>query len=240
MIASTLNSEAIPAADNVQPHQLPTATIGPALAAKGQFQQQEAGQLVLASVQETQESLGVMESASAGQKVGARKKVVFVFVHGFQGSSEKTFAQFPGKLKKRAEATYNDLDVTWQVLPTYQTIGKTATVEKAVRDLLDYLPSVSEHNEQIILFGHSMGGVVALEAWAQARAAQSEHRLGEKIIGIVALDTPYYGLSQHRLESIIQGMVRTLVSPSLGCHQPLHTDGTVQKSYRRLAKIQDR
>ena len=147
--------------------------------------------------------------------------LLLVFIHGFKGSAETTFEQFPDRLCHMLSETYPGLHVQHLIYPTYDTRGSLAA---AVDNFVEWLthqcvtleskplidPATGEirtdsgrgggmGSVKVILAGHSMGGLVAADA-ALAIAqntppnASTNTRLWPRVCGVIAYDTPYYGV----------------------------------------------
>lgn len=154
--------------------------------------------------------------------------LLLVFIHGFKGSSETTFEDFPSRLAYNLQETYPGLHVKSLVYPTYDTRGSlAAAVESFVEWLTEQTVTLESKPEmdpktgdivpnsgkgggmgsvKIVLAGHSMGGLVAVDAAlaiAQSSAEQqartpndrqSHLKLWPRVVGVLAYDTPYYGV----------------------------------------------
>lgn len=159
---------------------------------------------------------------------GRDQLLLLVFIHGFKGSSETTFEDFPSRLTYNLQQTYPGLHVKSLVYPTYDTRGSlAAAVESFVEWLTEQTVMLESKPEihpssgnivpnsgkgggmgsvKIILAGHSMGGLVAVDAAlaiAQSSAdqqaktpkeKQSSLKLWPRVVGVLAYDTPYYGV----------------------------------------------
>ncbi|SPO22421.1 uncharacterized protein UTRI_01099 [Ustilago trichophora] len=154
--------------------------------------------------------------------------LLLVFIHGFKGSSDTTFEDFPSRLTYNLQETYPGLHVKNLVYPTYDTRGSlAAAVESFVEWLIQHTVMLESKPEihpitgeivpnsgkgggmgsvKIVLAGHSMGGLVAVDAAlaiAQSSAEQqaktpkdkqSHLKLWPRVVGVLAYDTPYYGV----------------------------------------------
>ncbi|WFD32304.1 hypothetical protein MSPP1_003349 [Malassezia sp. CBS 17886] len=137
------------------------------------------------------------------QALAPRESTLLVFVHGFKGSAEATFRQFPDRLAHLLQQTHPARDVVPLTYPTYETRG---SLKKTTEDLVAWTteqvvlhqgaarsdgPRVS-----VIFCGHSMGGIVALDAaLAVARATPPGGVAWPYVRGVVAYDTPYLGVN---------------------------------------------
>ncbi|CDW98925.1 hypothetical protein, partial [Sporisorium scitamineum] len=159
---------------------------------------------------------------------GRNQLLLLVFIHGFKGSSETTFEDFPSRLTYNLQETYPGLHVKSLVYPTYDTRGSlAAAVESFVEWLTEQTVTLESKPEiepttgdivadfgkgggmgsvKIVLAGHSMGGLVAVDAAlaiAQSSADQQANtpleernslKLWPRVVGVLAYDTPYYGV----------------------------------------------
>ncbi|KAH8830428.1 hypothetical protein DL96DRAFT_1707253 [Flagelloscypha sp. PMI_526] len=132
-------------------------------------------------------------------------KVMLVFVHGFKGN-DSTFAQFPQRLQNMLSESSPEYTFESIVFPAYETKGN---LPEAVVKFSDWLTSLTVEKEaetglgsgsvQIVLCGHSMGGLLVVDTlleFEQSRINATDP-LWPRIIGIIAYDTPYYGLHPH-------------------------------------------
>ena len=159
---------------------------------------------------------------------GRDQLLLLVFIHGFKGSSDTTFQDFPSRLTYNLQQTYPGLHVKSLVYPTYDTRGSlAAAVESFVEWLTEQTVTLESKPEfhpttgefvpnsgkgggmgsvKIVLAGHSMGGLVAVDAAlaiAQSSADQQANtpvekraslKLWPRVVGVLAYDTPYYGV----------------------------------------------
>ncbi|CAD6975746.1 unnamed protein product [Tilletia controversa] len=155
--------------------------------------------------------------------------LLIVFIHGFKGSADTTFEDFPNRLAHMLGATHPELTIESVVYPTYDTKGR---LDAAVDNFIEWLtektleyeskPMLHPMTEEplpasqtgrgggagslkIIIAGHSMGGLVGVDAaLAIARSATpstaSEKSSTEitpiwpRVCGVIAYDTPYFGV----------------------------------------------
>ena len=109
----------------------------------------------------------------------AKKTLLLVFIHGFKGS-DRTFHDFPRDLQhalasRIPSSTHNDLDILTVLFPQYETRGDLKEcvgrfkewLQNKVIDLevANGTPSPTvDPSVHVVLCGHSMGGIVAVEA----------------------------------------------------------------------------
>ncbi|OBT46513.1 hypothetical protein VE00_03355 [Pseudogymnoascus sp. WSF 3629] len=152
-----------------------------------------------------------------------RKTLLLVFIHGFKGD-HKTFASFPDHVKTVLSPSLPNTTILPLVYPAYETRGDLAAAVASFRSwLLDHVidlevaaetpsPSVAP-SVHIVLVGHSMGGIVAADAllgiaseqtilpseashgWEKNTLPSPATNLFPNIRGVLAMDTPYLGIS---------------------------------------------
>ncbi|EPQ28346.1 uncharacterized protein PFL1_04173 [Pseudozyma flocculosa PF-1] len=128
---------------------------------------------------------------------GKNQMLLLVFIHGFKGSSDTTFEDFPSRLAHMLAETYPGLQVEPIVYPTYDTRGSlSAAVDAFVewltercvnlesKPVIDPATGDFQRNTgrgggmgsvKVILAGHSMGGLIAVDAaLAIARSTASQ------------------------------------------------------------------
>lgn len=130
--------------------------------------------------------------------------LLIVFIHGFKGT-DTTFENFPSKIEHVLTETIENLKVECILFPAYETKGQ---LNAAVEHFADWLTTLTVQREvanglgggagktNIVLCGHSMGGLLAadaLRAFVNSRPDKSAP-LWPKIIVCIAFDTPYLGL----------------------------------------------
>ncbi|KIH92597.1 hypothetical protein SPBR_02413 [Sporothrix brasiliensis 5110] len=145
--------------------------------------------------------------------------LLLCFVHGFKGG-DNTFRSFPDDLKSTVAGILPDHDrVETVVYPRYETKGELAEASQQFLEWLkarvmdirkQHLDTPWPPNDRqvgVVLVAHSMGGFVAADALFLAlderRAAEQETGAADNttalfppIQGLLALDTPYNGLSR--------------------------------------------
>jgi pimeloyl-ACP methyl ester carboxylesterase len=138
-------------------------------------------------------------------------KLLLIFIHGFRGD-DTTFGSFPERLRHVITNSIPSVDVDALVYPKYDTRRDLSqAVQMFTRWLIEHLKSDKE--TAVILFGHSMGGLVAADAMPLLKAASIP------VLGLLAYDTPFYGLSSGFISRIAvekvfewRGTISTLTS----------------------------
>ena len=125
--------------------------------------------------------------------------VVLVFVHGFRGRAEQTFGAYPARLRHLVRETHPGVPVEAVIYPTYETRGSLGDAVDAfvawLTTLVAERESTQGHRFCVVLCGHSMGGMVCLDA---ARAIRAQGRgAWPRVGGVIAYDTPFLGIHPH-------------------------------------------
>ncbi|ORY96259.1 hypothetical protein BCR43DRAFT_491374 [Syncephalastrum racemosum] len=127
-----------------------------------------------------------------------KELLLLVFIHGFRGS-DTTFKDFPNRLK--TVSPFKNVETV--IYPRYKTAGDFSL---AVRNLVDWLKEQVKQREsaaetiEIVLLGHSMGGLVSGEAILEVQRRGSSALGNAALLGLVAYDTPFYSVN-HRFVS---------------------------------------
>ncbi|KAI0368101.1 hypothetical protein BV20DRAFT_1045197 [Pilatotrama ljubarskyi] len=130
--------------------------------------------------------------------------VLIVFIHGFKGT-DSTFGEFPQRLQHILAETLVNTAVESIVFPAYETKGE---LNAAVTRFADWLTDLTVRREvangigggagkaNIVLCGHSMGGLLAADALIEFVNTRPDKRapLWPNIVACIAFDTPYLGL----------------------------------------------
>ncbi|KDN38520.1 hypothetical protein K437DRAFT_259383 [Tilletiaria anomala UBC 951] len=155
-----------------------------------------------------------------GQRDTQGVLLLLVFIHGFKGSAETTFEDYPSRLAHILRETYPALSVETRVYPTYDTRGQLSTAVESFTEWLIALcvnleskPLLDEKSGRpkdpketgrgggagsvkVILCGHSMGGLVAADAALSIanEGGLRDGKLWPRVCAVLAYDTPYLGV----------------------------------------------
>ncbi|KAF1919066.1 hypothetical protein BDU57DRAFT_554421 [Ampelomyces quisqualis] len=126
------------------------------------------------------------------------RRVLLVYIHGFMGN-ETSFRSFPAHVHNLATLTLADTHVVHTKLyPKYQSRN---TLEHARDNFSNWLAPHEDQWTDIILLGHSMGGLLAADI-----ALVFRHR----IVGVINFDVPFLGMHP----GIIKAGLGSLFSPA--------------------------
>ncbi|CAO3592908.1 unnamed protein product [Absidia cylindrospora] len=135
-------------------------------------------------------------------------KLLLVFVHGFRGS-DTSFKDFPNWMKESLQKALGTT-VETVVYPSYRTTGDLSV---AVRNFSAWLvgQTKGDSNVNIVLLGHSMGGIVGAETILYCKRQSSSNPLRTaSIIGLLAYDTPFYSVNDGFISSTASSLVETI------------------------------
>ncbi|KAL5116436.1 hypothetical protein ACEQ8H_005672 [Pleosporales sp. CAS-2024a] len=153
------------------------------------------------------------------------RRVLLVYIHGFMGN-ETSFRSFPAHVHNLVTVTLADTRVVHTKLyPRYKSRN---TLENARDNFsnwhvdVDSLPNHSPHEDQwtdVILLGHSMGGLLAADV-----ALAFRHR----IVGLVNFDVPFLGMHP----GIIKAGLGSLFHPP-----PTPVDQVLEQEPKKPTKV---
>jgi len=126
-----------------------------------------------------------------------RRKLLLIYIHGFVGN-ETSFAEFPAHVHTIATERLAETHVVYsKVYPRY----KTRDSIEFVRDQFSkWLGPHESANTDVILLGHSMGGMLAAEVTllrSPGNLSVSKHG----ILGTLNLDAPFLGMHPSVIKS---------------------------------------
>ncbi|KAK0635410.1 hypothetical protein B0T17DRAFT_586932 [Bombardia bombarda] len=140
-----------------------------------------------------------------------RRTLLFIYIHGFMGN-DSSFRSFPAHVHSYLKDALQETHVIHsKIYPRYKTY-------KAIDVARDRFSSWLEPHESpstdVILVGHSMGGVLAAEVALKPRQGVPygppfQHR----ILGTISLDAPLLGLHPGIVVSGIASLFRPAPSP---------------------------
>ncbi|KAF2863234.1 hypothetical protein K470DRAFT_211246 [Piedraia hortae CBS 480.64] len=178
------------------------------------------------------------------------KTLLLIFIHGFKGN-DSTFSSFPRHLRVALSVTLDPLiTVKTKAYPRFETRGDLSScVDNFTKWLRDRVEEV-EGEVDVLLCGHSMGGIVAVEALLKLERENNIEKgvlvedrstrddlppeeiplppspspvIPVRIKGILAFDTPYLGISPGLLAH--------------GAEQQYNTASSAWKAYSRASRF---
>lgn len=121
-----------------------------------------------------------------------RRTLLIVYIHGFMGT-ETSFKSFPAHVHNVLSISLADSHVVHtKIYPRYQSRKNISFARDAFSNWL--APHESD-NTDIILIGHSLGGILAAEVvLLPSHRPGSKDLFQHKILGHIAFDTPFLGM----------------------------------------------
>ncbi|KXJ93010.1 hypothetical protein Micbo1qcDRAFT_52732 [Microdochium bolleyi] len=135
----------------------------------------------------------------------ARRKLLLVYVHGFMGN-DTSFQSFPLHVHRFLKEALAETHVIHsKIYPRYKTYK---AIEVARDNFSRWLEPHESPTTDVILVGHSMGGLLAAEVVLMPGQRQQETYFKHRIIGAVHLDSPILGLHPGIVVSGISSLFR--------------------------------
>ncbi|KAF2628291.1 hypothetical protein BU25DRAFT_43196 [Macroventuria anomochaeta] len=129
-----------------------------------------------------------------------RRRILLVYIHGFMGN-ETSFRSFPAHVHNLVTVTLADTHVVHtKIYPRYRA---RYSLEQARDQFSAWLAPHEDQWTDVILLGHSMGGLLAADV-----ALLFRHR----IIGIINFDVPFVGMHPGIIKAGL-GSIFTKVPP---------------------------
>lgn len=135
-----------------------------------------------------------------------KRKLLLVFIHGFMGD-ETSFQSFPTHVHNLLSTLLAPTHaVHTKLYPRYRCKGK---MDDAARSFSDWLAPHNVHNTDVVLLGHSLGGILAAEvALLTSDSPSRSSPLRHNIIGTISLDAPLLGMHPGIITSGIASLFR--------------------------------
>ncbi|ETS80669.1 hypothetical protein PFICI_08198 [Pestalotiopsis fici W106-1] len=140
-----------------------------------------------------------------------KRKLLLIYIHGFMGN-DNSFQNFPFHvhrfLRDRLRSTHA---VHTKIYPRYKTYK---AIEVARDNFSRWLEPHESPETDVVLIGHSMGGLLAAEVALMPTRDRSDIRmLQHRILGTVNLDAPLLGLHPGIITSGLASLFRKKPDP---------------------------
>ncbi|KAF2962980.1 hypothetical protein GQX73_g10594 [Xylaria multiplex] len=144
-----------------------------------------------------------------------RRKLLIIYIHGFMGN-DTSFQSFPAHVHKYLKLALFDSHVVHsKIYPRYKTYK---SIEIARDNFSTWLEHLESPKTDIILVGHSMGGLLAADIVLKPPTQQQHHQhtyFKHRILGVVNLDAPLLGMHPGIIVSGISSLFRKTEPPKL-------------------------
>lgn len=119
-----------------------------------------------------------------------RRKLLCIYVHGFMGN-ETSFRSFPAHVHNLLAVLLSESHaVHTKIYPRYRS---RRNITCARDDFSTWLTPHEGDNTDVVLLGHSMGGLICAEV-ALMPSPTSDRPLKHRIVGTVNFDVPFLGM----------------------------------------------
>ncbi|KAJ5669619.1 hypothetical protein N7462_010689 [Penicillium macrosclerotiorum] len=134
---------------------------------------------------------GPLSSLSLPQPGGyqdtTRRRLLLIYIHGFMGS-EASFHNLPAHVHDALTGLLSESHVVYtRIYPRYKSHGE---LQAAVNQFSSWLSPHEAKDLDVVLLGHSLGGILAADVALLQLNGQPKHR----ILGLVNYDVPFLGL----------------------------------------------
>lgn len=132
------------------------------------------------------------QSLTPQESAGGRRVLLLIYIHGFMGT-DTSFRSFPAHVHNLLTISLADTHVVHsKVYPRYQSRKDISYARDA---LSNWLKPHESDSTDVVLIGHSLGGILAAEVvLLPNRDPGSEELLQHRILGHIAYDTPFLGM----------------------------------------------
>ncbi|KAF7957974.1 hypothetical protein EAE96_003541 [Botrytis aclada] len=139
-----------------------------------------------------------------------RRKLLLVYIHGFMGN-ETSFQSFPAHVHNLLSITLEATHIVHtKIYPRYKS---RKAINFARDDFSVWLEPHEDALTDIILLGHSMGGILSAEVVLQSPALPVNRRFRHRILGTISFDTPFLGMHPGVVVSGIGSLFRPAPDP---------------------------
>ncbi|KAI9770070.1 MAG: hypothetical protein M1840_003520 [Geoglossum simile] len=152
------------------------------------------------------QSLVPSESGEPG-----RRTLLLVYIHGFLGN-ETSFQSFPAHVHNLLKVTMAETHVVHtKIYPRYRS---RKAIEFARDDFSAWLSPHESETTDVVLLGHSMGGLLSAEVVLLPPHSPTEGRpFRHRILGTINFDTPFLGMHPGVIVSGIGSLFRPAPTP---------------------------
>ncbi|QSZ35550.1 hypothetical protein DSL72_008420 [Monilinia vaccinii-corymbosi] len=139
-----------------------------------------------------------------------RRKLLLVYIHGFMGN-ETSFQSFPAHVHNLSTITLEGTHVVHtKIYPRYKS---RKAIDFARDDFSIWLEPHEDSMTDIILLGHSMGGILSSEVVLQPPPPPANRPFRHRILGTISFDTPFLGMHPGVVVSGIGSLFRPAPDP---------------------------
>lgn len=146
-----------------------------------------------------------------------RRTLLLIYIHGFYGNKQ-SFRSFPHHVHSYLRSSLTDTHVIHsKIYPRYKTYR---AIEVARDNFSEWLIPHESSTTDVILVGHSMGGILAAEIVLMPnRHPYRSHPYKHRILGTISLDSPFLGLHPGIIVAGISSLFQSAPDPAAAENQ---------------------
>lgn len=148
-----------------------------------------------------------------------RRKLLLIYVHGFMGD-ETSFRSFPAHVHRLLTTLLAETHVVHtKIYPRYRSKRNISFARDAFSE---WLEPHEDPQTDLVLLGHSMGGLLSAEVVLVAPPPPSSRPLKHRILGTINFDVPFLGMHP----GIIRSGLASIFKPSEETHEDKYSPVT--------------
>lgn len=122
---------------------------------------------------------------------GGRRRLLCIYIHGFMGN-ETSFRSFPAHVHNLLTVLLAETHVVHtKIYPRYRS---KRNISYARDDFSRWLEPHESETTDVVLLGHSMGGLISAEVAIMPPAPPASRPLKHKLLGTINFDVPFLGM----------------------------------------------
>lgn len=138
-----------------------------------------------------------------------RRRLLLIYIHGFMGN-ETSFRSFPAHLHNLLSVLLAETHVIHtKIYPRYRSKGH---ITNARDDFSKWLEPHESSTTDVVLLGHSMGGLLSAEVVLMPALRPASRPLNHRIIGTINFDVPFLGMHP----GVVKSGLSSIFKPSEG------------------------
>lgn len=143
-----------------------------------------------------------------------KRRLLLIWIHGFMGN-ETSFQSFPAHVHNVLSPRLQDAGkgthvVHTKIYPRYKSRNK---IEVARDAFSAWLAPHEDINTDVILLGHSLGGVLSAEVVLKPASSSEPKQYHHRILGTINFDTPFLGMHPSVVSSGLGSLFRPASTP---------------------------
>lgn len=144
-------------------------------------------------------------------RFGLRRTLLLVYVHGFVGN-DMSFGSFPAHVHNLLTSYLAETHVVHtKVYPRYKS---RKNISYARDDFSNWLYPHENSSTDVVLLGHSLGGILTAEVVLLPSSVPGSHDLFQhRILGTISFDTPFLGMHPSVVGTGIASLFQTTPKP---------------------------